>query len=476
MPAQRQAIQTHSIAIFSDVKMLTEKDITQLSTDFSSRTAANGRMNVGTRRTKRLKALLHWVQDFHRVSNTPSIVGLSQATFLIGLDAAISRAEVRQTLKDNSDTASKAADPGPLKSEKQWREWEEKFTNFLNCILGVNGIPLSYVIRENDDPDTEGEHPNFVTKTIACAPLRGEYFLADRLTVFNLLLSFTTGQPSGDWIKSTIRHCDGRRSMKALRAHFAGEGNASRNKSVADALKASLHYKNERALAFEDFLTKCQKMFNIYDKEGESMAEDAKLRFLYNRVQHPRLEAAVEALKVQRTAGIEITYTQAANHLSKAVSELAEYNSKNRNISATGTESFVRKGSDAIHKEDGSINTGFIPGWYDLSKSDKDIVTSERKRLGIKFKPKGGKNKSWCRNGDETSANDANRLKQLESQNKRYKRAIKAMKRGRTSDEDQDDVQEEIDTGDQFDGRVLRKRRKMLDFYATVNLRNGYTI
>ena len=50
------------------------------------------------------------------------------------------------------------------------------------------------------------------------------------------------------------------------------------------------------------------------------------------------------------------------------------------------------------------------------------------------------------------------------------------MKRGRTSDEDQDDVQEEIDTGDQFDGRVLRKRRKMLDFYATVNLRNGYTI
>ena len=61
----------------------------------------------------------------------------------------------------------------------------------------------------------------------------------------------------------------------------------------------------------------------------------------------------------------------------------------------TGTESSFRKGSDAIHKEDGSINTGFIPGWHDLSKSDKDIVTSERKRLGIKFKPKGGTNKSW---------------------------------------------------------------------------------
>ena len=80
--------------------------------------------------------------------------------------------------------------------------------------------------------------------TTACAPLSGESYMAERVTVFNMLVSFTTGHPSQNWIKSTLRFCDGRRSMKALRDHFEGEGNASRDKNVADRLKESLHYKS----------------------------------------------------------------------------------------------------------------------------------------------------------------------------------------------------------------------------------------
>ncbi len=79
--------------------------------------------------------------------------------------------------------------------------------------------------------------------------------MADRLAVFNMITSFTTGQPSHDWIKSTIRYSDGHRSMKSLRDHFEGEGNASRNKNEADRLKDTLHYKNERSMTFENFLT-----------------------------------------------------------------------------------------------------------------------------------------------------------------------------------------------------------------------------
>ena len=59
-------------------------------------------------------------------------------------------------------------------------------------------MPLSYVIRENDQPDNTGNHPDFVTETVACALLTGEYYMADRTSVFNMILSFTTGQPLGD--------------------------------------------------------------------------------------------------------------------------------------------------------------------------------------------------------------------------------------------------------------------------------------
>ena len=41
--------------------------------------------------------------------------------------------------------------------------------------------------------------------------------------------------------------------MIALHSYFAGEGNISRNISEVDCLKELLHYKNERAMAFEMF-------------------------------------------------------------------------------------------------------------------------------------------------------------------------------------------------------------------------------
>lgn len=252
--------------------------------------------------------------------------------------------------------------------------------------------------------------------------------------------------------------------MKALRNHFAGEGNASRNISVADRLHDSLHYKNERSMAFETFLTNSQKMFNIYDTENSPMDDAARVRFLFKRVQHSALQPAIEALKAQQTAGVNVTYSMAANHLSAAVSALPEYISRNRNISGLGAhdpndKDGTQQGSTAVYNADGSINTGHIPNWQGLSKSDKDIVQAERKRLGIKFNPK-------SKGNQQSSANNVNRLKQLTQQNKKYRRQIKALKRGKSTNTDgdgdnDDDGDEDIDAGDQFGGKNGRRKQKL---------------
>ena len=47
---------------------------------------------------------------------------------------------------------SREASPGNLENERKWAPWEPGLTNYLSCIPGSNGVPLSYVIRENDDP------------------------------------------------------------------------------------------------------------------------------------------------------------------------------------------------------------------------------------------------------------------------------------------------------------------------------------
>jgi len=127
--AQRQLIITEAFGNFDDIRATDEDDVDAMVKDLTSRTAANGRIIVGIRRTKLLKGFTHWVEDFYRVSGTPDIVGLNTTTFRAALNVALKREEVRVNLRKQLKTAADAASPGPLESERKWKTWEEKFEN-----------------------------------------------------------------------------------------------------------------------------------------------------------------------------------------------------------------------------------------------------------------------------------------------------------------------------------------------------------
>ena len=280
-PAARTRISEDSFELYDNIVDLTEKDIQNLSHSFASRTAANGRIIFGLRKTKRLKNLIHWVQDFGRCLLTANTTGYTQTTFLAALKLSGERNNVRKLMEQQSNVKSKAATPGPLKSEVEFHEWEPKLLNYLSTILGVAGIPLSYVPRDNEAPDRIGPFADFIEQTIAQAPLNGTNFDADRSTVHQIILSFTTGQLSETWVKPVIRQKNGRADVIALRDHFSGEGNTSRRIGRAEKLKETLHYKNESSMPFETFLTRCQEMFNIFKKYGEGLTPEAKIRFYF---------------------------------------------------------------------------------------------------------------------------------------------------------------------------------------------------
>ena len=132
-------------------------------------------------------------------------------------------------MANQTKSSADAASLGPLENKKQWKHFEENFVNYTRSHIGANGVPLAYVIRENEEPDINGEHPDFLNKTVACAPLERKYYASERMSVFNMDVLFTTVQPSDDWIKTTMKHSEVRQYMEALRRHFAGEGNATRN-------------------------------------------------------------------------------------------------------------------------------------------------------------------------------------------------------------------------------------------------------
>ena len=94
----------------------------------------------------------------------------------------------------------------------------------LSKILGVNGVPLSHVVRENPEPTPEG-HDTFVQKCIDCAPLTGPHFEADAWRVHQLATYFTQDEISEQWSKMHARKQNGCIDLETLYTHYKGAGN-----------------------------------------------------------------------------------------------------------------------------------------------------------------------------------------------------------------------------------------------------------
>ena len=75
-----------------------------------------------------------------------------------------------------------------LKTEARWNEWEPAFEIFLSCAFGVDGVLLSYVIRALDASDRTTMFHDFADKCVACAPLHGPAFDADKRIVHQLMV------------------------------------------------------------------------------------------------------------------------------------------------------------------------------------------------------------------------------------------------------------------------------------------------
>ena len=218
--ATRNRIQVEGFAEFRDLMTMNEKDVRDLAESYGRRTAADGRFIFGVRRIKYLIGMIHWVQDFTRIGESPSLVEFdgNGAAFCAALETALRRAEVRKVEKEQSDTVSKAADPGKFKDERKWPEWEPAFVNYLSTIPGVNGIPLSYVVREEAVPTASVAYGSFNERAIASALLSGDVFQADARKVHQLLKSFLQTESAEQWIKQVMVPKSSRILVKSIPA------------------------------------------------------------------------------------------------------------------------------------------------------------------------------------------------------------------------------------------------------------------
>ena len=159
---------------------------------------------------------MHWIKDYQRCSDEPDITKLN----IEAIETAIDRSNLQKSNKDSVEVKALVLDK--FVNDKDWDTLSKAMKAYLGAMIGIEGIPIVYVIRDEKPEPDDTIYESFVDHAIVRAPMSGTTFTNDTRTVHFIMASLTTGGPGEQWIHPLARFHNGRKYWLALYAHYTG--------------------------------------------------------------------------------------------------------------------------------------------------------------------------------------------------------------------------------------------------------------
>ena len=168
---------------------MSEADIKVVCSSYAKRTDEPFPVILTPLEKQRMKSLTLWVKDMIRVGLEPEFEDdTTRGMFIKELNDSLSRErrckeqkKVGESFHDHSFTTK-------LKSQAQWEKFSEELESTLSLIIGASGVPLSYVICEQEEPDFDFDM-SYDEAVIQAVALEGDEFRLDARTVHQLIIS-----------------------------------------------------------------------------------------------------------------------------------------------------------------------------------------------------------------------------------------------------------------------------------------------
>jgi hypothetical protein len=257
------------------------EDIATWAANKGKITLLRGGCSYGDPRVKGLQALAFYATDMHRRGLPLSLINFNDEMLL-------KYKEMVRVDRARKGTKSDVSMPDPLVHDTIWEDWENSLINYLQAKMGIDNIPLSYVIRSDDRPVAVPEQSEDLTRYLDLvynAPFEGPAFAEDSATVFSILEALTLGQDSANWINRRTRQTrNGRQAMLDLKHHFDGGEEKYKRKQVALARLELLNYKHEKIMSFQVFSTKLKKCFDTIEVCDQAYSETTKIDILLRKM------------------------------------------------------------------------------------------------------------------------------------------------------------------------------------------------
>ena len=296
------------------------KDLKEDFESYSSLTVAQGQFQLTPTVKNKIKAFIQWTRNQIRMGIDPGAY-----EFPVDLTPHLERQLATHELyvKQAKD-APETLKPKAFKGEVKWVDWKPTLVNFLNQLPGRDGVPLSYVIRDNDLADPT-PRPNFLDMYVYNAPLMGEAYGLDSVRVANVIQSLIVGNTQAEAkIQTLAANADGRAMFKALDEHYLGVGAFAMETTAAEKVIDTIYYNGERKphMWWLEFERQLRLAYATIDKaEGrEVYSNEQKLRHLLQKVKADFLSHQMVAISMKVSAqDVAFTFEQALASIRDAV-------------------------------------------------------------------------------------------------------------------------------------------------------------
>ena len=286
-----------------------------------------------------------------------------------------------------------------LKNSAQWERWKVELKTTLSSVIGVKGVPLVYVIRENDTP-RENANYTWDQKYELSVELNGPEYNIDKKTVHQIILR-NVGEDSDayTYLKPRIDQEDGREDIKALFNRYDNQATQQERINTANRTLDTMVYKNERAMSFELFSSKIQEAVDDLEDCGRAPHDGDIVDKIWRKILNSELSAYIEAFKVQHNQN-PMSFRDILLDVATQIANLKKVTFR-RNVSdmSSGKSGYTRDGEcpmDGVYTADGKLFIGTYPGarWFDEDvKPYHDKIREIRKknpRTGKSRRGKGG--------------------------------------------------------------------------------------
>ena len=278
---------------------MTTKEVKDMCASYAKRTDDPFPVILTPIQKQRMKGLVLWVKDRVRVGAAVAFPnGTTRDDVIDELNESIRRENLRKEQKKVGESFHDASFNNKLKSQSQWEKFSEELESTLAMIIGAKGVPILYVIRENDTPVFDPTLPYEVAVSQA-VELNGEEYDIDAKTVHKIILqNVNEDSDAYTYIKTLLRHRNGRRDIQALRDRYQSDATKQAIINGAKSTLETLRYKSERSFSFERFSSKLQKAYDELEEHGREVHNGDIVDSLWDRIQTTDLLSYVTSLKV----------------------------------------------------------------------------------------------------------------------------------------------------------------------------------